>query len=94
MTRSLATTDPDSLALPAHIGVALAGGQPRCDCSERAPASWIAWFVSISGRNEPIINAMLLCDDCAAAATLDDAGVILRPLLPASTTATASRVKP
>lgn len=55
---------PDLLPNPAHIAMAIQANQVVCECGE--PATCKGWFKSFSGAGTEIINAMLLCDSCAA----------------------------
>ena len=66
--------------MPPHIEAGRKAAKVRCDCG--ALATCIGQFVSVTGGDYEINNAMFLCDACAQELAAMDPGVSIRPLRP------------
>lgn len=74
------TRNPDiqRAGIPPHINAGLKENHVDCDCGAKATKT--GWFVSITGGQYPINNAVFLCDRCADELAAIDPGVTIRPL--------------
>lgn len=70
----------EQAGMPPHIEAGLKAAKVLCEC--KRPATCTGWFVSVTGGDYEINNAVFLCDACAQELVAMDHGVTIRPLRP------------